>query len=182
MKNDDTPAHPRAVLDRRQFLVRGGSVAAIVISGRALLHPTEAWGLETRSLQPATIRTLIKVARDIYPHDRVEDKYYALAIKSYDTKAATDAATRTLIEDGVASLDALAGKAFGMPYAGVATEADRVGLLQQLSSGAFFQTVRSGLIVSLYNQKEIWPLFGYEGESAVHGGYIHRGFDDLTWL
>jgi len=25
-------------------------------------------------------------------------------------------------------------------------------------------------------------LFGYEGSSADKGGYIERGFDDLTWL
>jgi len=180
MTNNDTPA--RAALDRRRFLIGGGAVAAIVISGRALLHPTEAWGLETKSLQPATLRTMIKLARDVYPHDRLEDKYYALAVKGFDAKAASDAGIRTLIEEGVASLDALAAKAFGMPYAGIGWEDDRVGLLKQVSTGPFFQTVRSGLVVSLYNQKEIWPMFGYEGESAVHGGYIHRGFDDLTWL
>ena len=42
--------------------------------------------------------------------------------------------------------------------------------------------MRSDLVVSLYNQKEVWPVFGYEGESYSHGGYIHRGFDDITWL
>jgi len=25
-------------------------------------------------------------------------------------------------------------------------------------------------------------MFGYEGESASKGGYIHRGFDDIAWL
>jgi hypothetical protein len=28
----------------------------------------------------------------------------------------------------------------------------------------------------------VWPAFGYEGESASKGGYISRGFDDITWL
>ena len=45
-----------------------------------------------------------------------------------------------------------------------------------------FETIRSGLVTSLYNQKEIWPIFGYEGESFSKGGYIRRGFDDITWL
>jgi len=167
---------------RRQFLASAGAVAAIVISGRALVHSGEAWGLETQSLQPSTVRTLIKVARDIYPHDRVEDKYYAIAIKGYDAKAAADPATRTLLEDGVAGLDALARKSSGVPYAELGWEEERVALLGQVSTGKFFQTIRSGLVVSLYNQKEIWPLFGYEGESAARGGYIHRGFNDLSWL
>ena len=25
-------------------------------------------------------------------------------------------------------------------------------------------------------------LFGYEGESYSHGGYIDRGFNDIDWL
>ena len=39
-----------------------------------------------------------------------------------------------------------------------------------------------GLVTGLYNQKEVWPLFGYEGESYSKGGYIDRGFDDIAWL
>ena len=42
--------------------------------------------------------------------------------------------------------------------------------------------VGGGLVVGLYNQKEIWPIFGYEGESFSKGGYIDRGFDDIAWL
>ena len=50
------------------------------------------------------------------------------------------------------------------------------------STTAFFQKVRGDLVVSLYNQKEVWPKFGYEGSSAEHGGYIKRGFADIDWL
>ena len=44
------------------------------------------------------------------------------------------------------------------------------------------QAVRGDLVVSFYNQKELWPHFGYEGESYSKGGYIARGFDDIEWL
>jgi hypothetical protein len=37
-------------------------------------------------------------------------------------------------------------------------------------------------VTGLYNNKEAWPLFGYEGASADKGGYITRGFDDINWL
>ncbi len=49
-------------------------------------------------------------------------------------------------------------------------------------NGPFFQKVRSSLITGLYNNKELWPFFGYEGESASKGGYINRGFNDLDWV
>ena len=46
----------------------------------------------------------------------------------------------------------------------------------------FFQTVRSGLVTGLYNNKALWPLFGYEGSSWQKGGYVDRGFADIDWL
>jgi hypothetical protein len=55
-------------------------------------------------------------------------------------------------------------------------------VLKQIESTPFFQAIRGGLVVGLYNQKEVWPIFGYEGESYSKGGYIARGFDDIEWL
>ncbi|RUW70571.1 gluconate 2-dehydrogenase subunit 3 family protein, partial [Mesorhizobium sp. M1E.F.Ca.ET.063.01.1.1] len=64
-------------LSRRELLKRGGAGALLIISGTAIISPEHAWGLETSALKPETMATLIQVARDIYPHDQVPDKYYA---------------------------------------------------------------------------------------------------------
>ena len=116
-------------LDRRQFLA-GVGTAALIISGAAVIHTEEAWGLEVKNLKPETMRTLIKTARDIYPHDRLADRFYAVAMKSYDVKAGTDPQTKTTVEQGVAQLDALARKQHGVAYVDVGWEADRVALLR----------------------------------------------------
>ncbi len=87
-----------------------------------------------------------------------------------------------MVAEGVACLDQDAQDAQGSNYLGVAWEADRVGLLRGIEHTKFFRTLRSDLVVSLYNQPEIWPKFGYEGSSAEHGGYLARGFDDINWL
>jgi len=168
-------------LDRRRFLASVGT-AALMISGAAVIHPNEAWGLEVKNLTPESMRTLIKMARDVYPHDRVADRFYAVAMKSYDAKAGTDPQIKTMVEQGVARLDELARKQYGLAYIDVGWESERVALLRQIETEPFFQNVRSGLVASLYNQKELWPLFGYEGESASKGGYIDRGFNDIAWL
>jgi hypothetical protein len=168
-------------LDRRAFLTRSAA-SAIVISSGALVCMGEAWGLEVKALKPETARTLIKMTRDIYPHDRLADRFYAVAVKAYDEKASKDPATLANFEAGVAALDAAAKAAHGVAYADIGWEEQRVALLRNVEHGAFFQGIRSDLIVSLYNQKELWPLFGYEGESASKGGYIHRGFNDIQWL
>ena len=84
-----------------------------------------------------------------------------------------------MIENGIADLNAKAGDG---GYLGLGWEDQRVKVLQQIENTPFFQTVRGGLVVGLYNQKEIWPIFGYEGESYSKGGYIERGFNDIEWL
>ena len=144
------------------------------LTRRALLARGAAFGT---TLKPETMATLIQMARDIYPHDRLADRFYAVAVKGYD-----DPAKAEMVETGIAALDAAArGRGFAS-YAAARWESDRTAILQDIERGDFFQTVRSGLVTGLYNQKEVWPLFGYEGESYSKGGYINRGFDDIDWL
>ena len=172
----------RQGLSRRELLKRGtviGAGALLVVSGGAVLSRQEAWGLETAALKPEEMATLIVVARDIYPHDHVADRFYAVAMKAHDEKAAKDPAYKALIADGIAELDRRAGAG---GYTALGWEADRVALLKQVEATPFFQTVRGGMVVGLYNQKDLWPLFGYEGESYSKGGYIARGFNDIDWL
>ncbi|MDK1492867.1 gluconate 2-dehydrogenase subunit 3 family protein [Sinorhizobium sp. 7-81] len=169
----------RRGISRRELLKRGTVGAALIVSGRSVLSPENAWGLETTALRPETVATLILLARDIYPHDQLADRFYAIAIKGQDAKAARDTAHKALIENGVADLDKRAGSG---GYRGLSWEDDRVAILRDIETTPFFQAVRGDLVVSLYNQKELWPIFGYEGESYSQGGYIDRGFNDIEWL
>jgi TAT (twin-arginine translocation) pathway signal sequence len=169
-------------LARRDFLKGSTAVAAMVVSGGAVFHTSEAWAFQPKALPAETFRSLVKAARDIFPHDKVADQFYAVAMKAYDDKAATDPKTKSLVERGIADLDKLALEKHRVPYAAVGWEKDRVNLLRAIQAGPFFKKVRGDMVVSLYNQKEVWPLFGYEGESASKGGYIARGFDDIRWL
>jgi hypothetical protein len=172
-----------AEVSRRVFLRRSSELsfaaAVTITAGGALLNATEAWALDVKGLQPGTMKTLILIARDIYPHDKVPDRFYAIAMKAHDEKAASDPATKAQFEAFVAGLDAAAGKG---GYTGVGWESQRVALLRGVSASPVFETIRSGLIVSLYNNPEVWPIFGYEGESYSKGGYIKRGFDDIDWI
>ena len=86
-----------------------------------------------------------------------------------------------MIEDGVAALDAAARPRAAMR--GVGWEAQRVALLRGNQQRRRFRDgPRRASSSSLYNQKEVWPIFGYEGESSSKGGYINRGFNDIDWL
>ena len=173
----------RSKFNRRIFLQGAASAVPVAaVAASAGLTIEDAWAADATTLTPATLKTLVKVARDIYPHDMLVDSYYITAIKPWDAKAAKDPAVKALLEDGVRRLDQDAQDRHKLAYAQVPWEADRVVLLQGVEHTDFFKQVRSDLVVSLYNQEELWPKFGYEGSSAEHGGYIKRGFNDIDWL
>ena len=172
----------RTKVGRRTFLRSTAAAvpaAAVLATGGAFT--ADAWA-ESTALSPHAMATLTRMARDTYPHDHLADVFYVTAVGPWDGKAAADPATKALIEEGVARLDAEAKDRHGSTYILVAWEDDRTAILRAIEKSAFFQKVRGDLVVSLYNQKAVWPKFGYEGSSAEHGGYIHRGFDDIDWL
>jgi len=154
----------------------------VAVAASVGMSVEDAWAEDATTLSPSTLKTLVKAARDIYPHDFLGDSYYITAVKPWDARAAKDPAVKAMLEDGVRRLDQSARDRFQAAYVDVPWEADRVVLLQGIEQSEFFKKVRGDLVVSLYNQQELWPKFGYEGSSAEYGGYIKRGFNDIDWL
>jgi hypothetical protein len=170
--------HETRGLSRRQLLSRSiAAGASFVVGAGYLAAPDAAWATEVAALQPETMATLVQMARDIYPHDRVPTEFYVIAVKGYDTAEAA-----AEIEAGIAGLNAAAQGKGHASYLAMGWERDRVDVLRGMEQSAFFQKIRGGLVTGLYNQKAVWPLFGYEGESFSQGGYIDRGFNDINWL
>ena len=170
-------ASPRE-LTRRQLLSRGTAAGASFLIGAGFVAaPNAAWAVEMNAISPKAFATLVQMARDIYPHDQVGDEFYVIAVKGYDTGEAAEG-----IEMGIAGLDAAARGKGHAGYLDMGWERDRVDILRGMEGSAFFQQIRGGLVTGLYNQKDLWPLFGYEGESFSKGGYLHNGFDDITWV
>ncbi len=172
------------VIDRRtpltrRTVLRGSAIAVPGIAAGMAIAPDAAWAQGAKNLTPATMATLARAARDIYPHDRLADAHYITAVAGYDSAAP---AVRELMTKGCASLDAEAHKRHGTVYLAVADESDRVAILQAMETSAFFGKLRGDLVVTLYNQQSLWMKFGYEGASADKGGYINRGFNDIDWL
>ncbi len=165
-------------LTRRVLLSRAVAAGALVVAGAGFIAaPDAAWAVEVTSISEHEMATPLQMARDIYPHDKVGDRFYAIAVKGYDSPTHMAA-----VAEGVAAIDAAARAAGFNDYLSPGWEDDRVAILRSVQDTPFFQTVRGGLVTGLYNQKEIWPIFGYEGESYSRGGYINRGFDDIDWL
>jgi hypothetical protein len=174
----------RTKVSRRVFLRSTATAvpAAAMAAAGMSISPDAAWAQDAKTLTPQTMATLARMARDIYPHDRLADVYYITAVAGYDAKAGKDAAFRKMVETGVTQLDEKARLSHKSPYLMVEWETDRVALLELIEQGPLFKKLRGDLLVTLYNNKDVWPKFGYEGASADKGGYINRGFNDIDWL
>ena len=174
---------PAPKMSRRELLKRSAAVSAGMVVGSGFLASSSAsWAMEVESLSPETMATLVQMARDIYPHDRFPDELYAEAVKGHDESAAKDPDYKRTIEVGVTVLDNLAKKQGHNSYVGMGWEADRVQIITSMRNSEFFQKIRGGLVVGLYNQPAVWDKLGFEGASFDKGGYINRGFDDINWL
>ena len=165
-------------ISRRELLKRCMVVGAGLAVGTGFVAgSTAAWAMETKHVTPEEMATLIRMARDVYPHNHIPDEYYARAMKGYDS-----ADSKSSVSEGVQALNKLAQEKGYTDYLSASWEHDRIEMLKSIEDSSFFQTVRGNLITGLYNQKEVWPLFGYEGESYSKGGYINRGYNDINWI
>lgn len=183
-------AGPQGVVENRKFsrrgFLKGTSAAAVgvaVIPAVGLMsHSGSAYSASFDVLGMSTGNTLVRMARDIFPHDKVPDQIYASAIAAYDPLVAKDAQLKSLLMKGVARLNQEAMTLYGKPYVEIQSEGERVAVLYAIEQSAFFQKIRGDLIFSLYNNPDVWPIFGYEGSSWEKGGYLERGFNDIDWL
>lgn len=176
---------PKVVTVTRRGFLRGGAMAiGAAAAGPAALAASNDKHLaqDFPTLGAATAQTLLRMARDVFPHDKLADRYYVEAIQPFERAAARDPKQAALFRDGVRDLDKAAMKRFGKPYAAVKREPERVSLLKAIEPSPFFQKVRGEMVTSLYDNKAVWPLLGYEGSSWEQGGYINRGFNDIDWL
>ena len=130
-----------------------------------------------KSLSDGEAASLLQLVRTIYPHAQLDDKPYWKVVEGIDGDMAGSADLARDIKEGLAKLDqASNGKFSGLGAA------DQAHMAESIASTDFFGTVKGKALGLLYNNKEVWPAFGFQGSSWEQGGYLKRGFDDLDWL
>lgn len=173
---DSGPDH--AGFSRRMFLMTttmaGVTTAAMLGGARmAAAAPLDA----TQSAR------LLQMVQDIYPHpDLLQVAHYEAIADTVMQTAAADADTGAALVDGLDRINALSRELHGVDYSDIADEDAREGVLRHFQHEGFFQGVRWTAYFGLYNNKDLWPLFGYQGSSVEYGGYIDRGFSDITFV
>ena len=134
-------------------------------------------------IQLTIAHSILIMARHLYPHDFLGDQYYAEVVINLDEQAKSDSSLAEKLENGVKDLCQII--AADRTY-NVAFKDQSSGLqlknLKRIDGSDFFETVRGATLNGLYGNPRVAMLFGFEGSSVEHGGYINRGFDDIGWL
>jgi hypothetical protein len=131
----------------------------------------------TGAADATALRALTDMVRAMFPHPSFPDGPYERCAQTILDAAEDDVRFKTQLIQGLQDLDAAGAKPFRE-----LEPAAQLTLLRAISSTEFFEGVRSRVVTSLYDDREVWAILGYEGPSFDQGGYAERGFDDLDWL
>lgn len=164
-------------LNRRTLLA---STALIALAASASVGPVDGWA--AAGVTAGQRMTLIRMARDIYPHDDLlPDEPYVAAVDKVLAEATGNEETHKLVFDGLADLEARAQKTYGTSYMAVASSFKREGLLRSIELTPFFQRFRGELLMGIYDNKALYSRFDYDGSSWEQGGFMDS-FDKIDWL
>ena len=167
-------AHPD--LGRRRFIVAAVTLAAGTITpGAAVLLSGRAWALGENETLPRDV--LAAIARQMYPHDALDDSVYAEVMDQAMAMVANDMLFAELVGAAGQALDAGAGGDFA-----AASPDEQLAALQAIDGEPVFAAVLGAVGNRLYHHPAMWALMNYEGPSWQHGGYLDRGAGEIDWL
>ncbi|MEH6361285.1 MAG: hypothetical protein V7761_11205, partial [Amylibacter sp.] len=151
--------------NRRMFLTTtamAGVATGAMLSG---INPAMAKVLGDNGSE-----TILQMVQDIYPHPGLlKVSHYEAITNTIVASADEDIAKADTLRDGLAKLNEKAQELHGNSYLEIEDADTREGLLRHFQDGGFFQSVRWAAYFGIYDNKEIWPLFGYQGSSVEHG-------------
>ena len=176
----------KTFISRRRFLKYGGLssiTGKYFLSGTAgLLHALSAYATEPDSLNESDIKLLFSILKQMYPHNVLHDQHYQTIIEKLIVSSAKDKEVNNILKNGISELNSKVKKTMVKNTWVESSPAEQHDALKKISKTQFFSTLKQTTINNLYNNHDVWELFGYEGDAFSKGGYIHRGFNDLDWL
>lgn len=151
----------------------------ISLSRRTLLKatslfavPSALWATPTLNQEEKEI--LIQFTRLLFPHSDVPAAVYENVVQQLLSK--NSGVSVAIIKKGIAELDSGTSKWLKL------TKKEQIAALEAIEPSEFFQLMRENSLATLYRDPHVWQVMGYEGSAIEHGGYTHRGFNDIDWL
>jgi len=177
----DPSGQNHAGMNRRMFLMMTTMTTMAGVTTASLLGSARM--AFASPLDESQSAMLLQIVQDIYPHpDLLQIAHYQAIADTVILGAEDNGDTASALIDGMGRINELSQSLFGVDYADIEDADAREGVLRHFQTEGFFQGVRWTAYFGIYNNKDVWPLFGYQGSSVEHGGYIDRGFSDITFV
>jgi len=167
-------------LDRRIFL---RALATAIAGGYLTLGQTSRNALamagkpQPQQLSPLEINQLVVYGHTLLPILPESHSRYRQVAGKLANIAAQDPNMAAFIHDGIT--------AAGFPQGNLRDDMSRdqrVRLVGMQENTPFFGFLRWTTTEIVMREPALWERLGYEGSAIEHGGYLHRGFDDIDWL
>jgi hypothetical protein len=158
-------------ISRRTVILSAVAAASIVAAPKNWLPGNVAWA--ATGSDPA----IAELARLLFPHSGLDDDIYADIAEGLFTSFAAQPGTAQLLDAAENALDAQQQSSWFD-----ADEDVQIAALENIQGEAFFAAILAGLRGAFYYHPKVWASLNYPGSSKEHGGYKHRGFDDIDWL
>ena len=170
---------PALRITRRDSLewMAASAVSLVVTPTIGLASGPGAIGRAPSSFTVLEIRTVNRLGRVTYPFSKLSDDFYARAAGQYLEETAANAQALTLLKSGLARLNGSQIAEFtDLP------PLIQIEVLTENDNLPFFQAFKWRMAEIVFRSRQLWALVGYQGSSLQYGGYLHRGFNDISWL
>ncbi|NUL44192.1 hypothetical protein F7P69_03135 [Cellulosimicrobium funkei] len=142
-----------------------------------MVFPAKYSELNALELSEEARRILTRIIRVAFPHPDFPDGPYERMTQKIIEASEESRWFRMALTQGLMTLDTLTEEHF------LDLSEDRaLAVLKRIADLEFFGFIRRTTVLNLYDDPEVHEALGYEGESFSKGGYLHRGFNDLSWL
>lgn len=162
---------------RRRFLVAAITLSGISSVGPSILKVAQVWAATVDSVDENTLKSMVRMARLMFPHDAISDDVYAEVLNVALSATASDGSFAGVLDAAEQALDARQTADFID-----VDEASQIAALKVVEHEDFFVAIQNSVMSHLYYHPRIWELLDYEGPSYQHGGYLHRGAGEINWL
>ena len=158
-------------ISRRRFILTAVVASSVFAAPKQWLSGNIAWA------DDAPDPALTQLARLLFPHAGLANDVYSDVAHSLFTSFAANPATGQLLDIVGSALDAQHnGDWFD------AAEESQIAAIENIQGEAFFAAILAGVRGAFYYHPKVWAHLDYPGSSKEHGGYKHRGFNDISWL
>ena len=161
----------RRTLLKRLIHVLAGSSVAFIFSPRISFAKDETLNNFNNEILNALIY-------DLFPHGSLPEELYLEVSNTIIQVIKSSTTTTKLVNNGFEQLNKFSSNKNWHTL----DNENRNRVLRKIESTPFFNYIRNSAINVIYRDPRVWKLVGYGGNAMAQGGYLHRGFDDISWL